>query len=660
MAPSNQKPIIGTGMFIKILKSLFLPMLYLICIESHSQSKPEEEYNWYKSKYPDEAAVYVSKNETVTYTIENDSVKTTVVVYEELLHLGENTVRYAGDKIYSSGFYQISDIEAYTLVPGKRKYDRVDVAEFKESFDRDSYVFYDDNKEISFTYPAVQKGVKTVLTYKKTIKDPRMMGMFFFNTYIPVHEAQYIVKYDPKVTIKPQYFNTDKIKIETTEKKLESGLNQSTFKASSIDKIKFDRDCPSYNYLAATVYCPVYSFKKNDNTETMLLSSPAKLHEWYRTFLEKILDSSEEVKDLVATIIDDEDEPLEKVRKIYYWVQANIKYIAFEDGMRGLIPHSGEYVINKRYGDCKDMASTIVSMLREAGIDAHYTWIGSRDLPYKYSETPSPITDNHMIATFILDGKTYFLDATGQYTPIDLPTSMIQGKECLISLGPNEFKIEVVPVIPKETNVMADSVKLTLDNGTLVGTGHVSLSGYAKVFNTYKLIKSNQKTVDNYVERLLGKGSNKFEIGDFTVSNVNDLSKPINMEYSFDISDYYREVGDNIYINLILDKTMTDALLENRTVAIENDYKYINRNVSQLTIPEGYEVRSLPENEQKENENFGYLIKYEVSGNEIIATKEFYIDYLLMQPDQFDSWNQIISEYAKACRKALILSKKPN
>ncbi|MFT6865626.1 MAG: hypothetical protein ACJA08_000449 [Cyclobacteriaceae bacterium] len=648
------------GISIECIKRYLFIALVFGEVNVSAQLNPEEEFRSFKSTYPDEAAVYVIKKETVTYSIENDSVKTTVVVYEELLHLGENTVRYAGDKIYSSGFYQISDIEAYTLVPGKRKYERIDVTEFKESFDRDSYVFYDDSKEISFTYPGVQKGVKTILTYKKTIKDPRMMGMFFFNTYIPVHEASYLVKYDPEIKIVPQYFNMENVKIETKEKKLDDGSHTFTFKASSIDKIKFDMDCPSYNYLAATVYCPVFSFKKSDGSETLLLSTPAQLHQWYRTFLDKVQAPSDEVKELVTTIINPDDTDLEKVRKIYYWVQANIKYIAFEDGMRGLIPHPGEYVISKRYGDCKDMASSIVSMLREIGIDAHYTWIGSRDLPYKYSETPSPITDNHMIATFILDGKTYFLDATGQYTPLDYPTSMIQGKECLISLGPDDFKIETVPVIPKEMNLMSDSVKLTLDDGTINGTGHVTLTGYAKVFNTYKLIKSSQKNVDNYVERLLGKGSNKFEIGDFTVYNVDDLSKPINLDYSFYISDYYRKVGDDIYINLILDKTMTDALLENRTVPIENDYKYINRNVSQLSIPEGYTVSSLPANEQKENENFGYNIQYEVSETEVIAIKEFYVDYLLMQPDQFDSWNAIIADYAKACRKALIISKKPN
>lgn len=660
MGQLNLRYSTGMDTYIKrSIKVLSTGLCALLINCASGQMKPDEEFKMYKAQYPEEEAVFVKKSEVVDYSIVGDSIKTIIQVYEELLILGEGTSLFAEDKIYSSSFSQTSNIEAYTLLPGKRKYERIDVEEFKESFGQDSYVFYDDSKEISFTYPALQRGAKLVLKYQKTIKDPRLIGMFFFDTYLPVIEASYTLKYDQAIILDPQFFNTENVNIETKELRSETDKWINTYKAKDSKKIKFDYSSPSYNYLAATTYCPISEYKTSNGAQRKVLDSD-KLHEWYRTFIAKVQGKNEEVKELVNSIIEPDDDVLEKVRKIYYWVQSNIKYIAFEDGMRGLIPHSGDYVISKRYGDCKDMASSIVSMLREANIDAHYTWIGSRDLPYKYSTTPSPVTDNHMIATFIHEGKTYFLDATGQYTPIDYPTSMIQGKECLISLGEEDYIIEEVPVMPKEMSVMSDSVNISIENETIKGTGHVYLTGYAKVFNTYKLIKSNPKSVEKYVERLLGKGSNKFEITDFEVSNVDNLSKPINMTYDFVIPDYYKQIGDNIYINLVLDKSMTDAILEDRTVAIENEYKYINRNVTRLNIPDGYEITTLPRDLEGTSDHFGYHISYDLQEDEIIVTKEYYVDYLLMQPDQFESWNEIISEYTKACRKALVLSKKPN
>ena len=641
------------------LRSIFLAIMLLASMITYAALGPNEEFAYYKSKYPEEAAIYLSKKEEVKYSIINDSLITTITVYEEILHLGDNTKRFASETIYSSTFNEVSNIEAYTLVPGKRKYQKIEVTEFKESFDDDSNVFYDDSKTTSFNFPAIQKGAKTILTYTKTLRNPRLMNLFFIDTYIPVHEASYVVEYDNNITINPFLFNTEKNEIKTENKVISENRSAIRYTSSNIDKIRFENDCPSYNYMATKIYSPVASYIKSNGEKVQLISTTENLHTWYRTFLKDLLGRDDEVKELAESIINPGDPVMEKVEKIYYWVQANIKYIAFEDGMRGFIPHQGNYVINKRYGDCKDMTSAIVSMLREVDIDARYTWVGSRDLPFKYSETPSPITDNHMIATFEHEGETYYLDATGQYTPLDLPTSMIQGKECLISKNEHEFIIKEIPVINKEKNIMTDSISINIDpDGLIHGNGHVTLTGYAKVFNAYKLIKSNQKSIDDYVHRLLLKGSNKFHLDTFMIANTLDLNKPTTINYEFKVNDYYSQVGDDIYINPVLNKTMTDALIENRTVPLSNDYKYINRNIVMLNIPEGYELVTLPDNINNPGTNFGFSITYTTKGAQVLITKEFYLDYLLMKPDEFDSWNLIIDDYAKACRTALILRKK--
>ena len=620
-------------------------------------SKPEDEFTSYLNKYPNEAAIYTLRRQDVSYALVNDSVITTIRIYDEMLHLSENTVRYAGEKVFSSSFLEITDLKAYTLVPQKKKYDRVDVVDFKKSYDTKSDVFYDDTREITFTFPSVQKGVKTVVEYTKTLKDPRMIGLFYFNTYLPVDKAEYSVVYDQRMDIRPQYNNTGNMMIAEKKSPFSQGQMRITFSAENIEKIKFESKCPSYAYLATSVYCPITHFTDSKNQKHNVISTPEALHRWYRTFVKDLLAHNEQVESFVRTIVNDDDTELEKVKKIYAWVQANIKYIAFEDGMRGLVPHPGNYVINKRYGDCKDMTSVTVSMLREVGIEAHYSWIGTRDLPYLYSDVASPITDNHMIATFKLDGETYFLDATGQYLPLGLPSSMIQGKECLISINENEYVLETVPIVPKEVNVMSDTIFASIENGVVSGSGKVDLTGYARYFNAFKLIKSNKKSVDDYLKRLLSKGSNKFMLKNYEINHLDDVYTPITINYDFAIPDYYREIGDKIYINLMLDKTMTDALLENRKVPIENDYKYVNRSVTKFSLPAGYLAGDLPEDIQKSTDEFGFSIHYESSGNAIFVTREFYVDYLVMHPKSFDSWNGIINEYANACRKAIILSK---
>jgi hypothetical protein len=636
--------------------SLLLSLGCLISVQAQFKT-PENELLYYKSKYPDYPLFFKQKSEKLELSLVGDSIVARASVLEEILHMSDNTNRYASQKLYSSSFHLLSDIDAYTLVPGKRKYQTYQVADIQESTGKESFVFYDDSKEYNFTFPSIQKGAKTILTYKEAYPDPRMMGMFFFTSYLPIELARYEVVFDPAIQMNYEFFNEEITPIVFKEDVLEDGRIRWTFEVKEVDKIKFADNAPSFNYLSASVYCFVASYTKADGTTVNLLSSTESLHDWYRTFVEGILEDDNSVKELAISLVDEADSDLEKVEKIYNWVQANIKYIAFEDGMRGLIPHPGAYVLEKRYGDCKDMASIIISLLRSVGIEAYYSWIGTRDIPYDYSEIPSPMVDNHMIATFYHDEQVYFLDATGQYSPIGLPTSMIQGKECLISKGQKDFEIVKVPVIPKEMNVMRDSVYLTLDKGNLKGEGYVSLTGYAKVFNTYKLVKSNQKSVDDYIERLLTKGSNKFEIGDYAVTNVDNLNDPINVKYDFELPGYYSVVGDQIYINPILDKSYVDVLIENRSVPIENEYKYINQNISVMDIPEGYELENLPNNQSVDTDFFGFNITYELSNGQLIASKEFYLNYLLLSPEDFEEWNDVIKKYSKACRQAIVLTK---
>ena len=126
---------------------------------------------------------------------------------------------------------------------------------------------------------------------------------------------------------------------------------------------------------------------------------------------------------------------------IFNWVQDNIRYIAFEDGLGGFIPRDAASVCNKRYGDCKDMANLLFEMLNHAGIEAYRAWIGTRNRPYKYKEVPTPMVDNHMITAVIIDGETIFLDATDSYVPFGLPSAFTQTKEALLGIDENSYNI---------------------------------------------------------------------------------------------------------------------------------------------------------------------------------------------------------------------------
>jgi len=234
---------------------------------------------------------------------------------------------------------------------------------------------------------------------------------------------------------------------------------------------------------------------------------------------------------------------------------------------------------------------------------------------------------------------------------------MIQGKQAFIALK-DTFKIAEVPVVLKEENLLLDSVQIKIEDGELIGSGILTLSGLVKSVKTYRIIQKTDNGEENYVKKLLTKGSNKFILHDYDVQNLNDLDKPIIIPYDFSIDDYIKTIKDKIYVDLMLEKSLITDFIENRITPRENDYKYVNAFVASLTIPKDYAVDFIPEDIEYTNGLFGFSINYKLNGNIISATKTFYLDHLILKPSAFDTWNEGIKHYSSSLRGTVVLSKK--
>ena len=648
------------GQFInKILHQTCRIFIVFICLFHYGLNGQDlkEQVNKLKSLYPNEQAVYNKLALEIEISLENGKPVVKANEYEEIIHLGSYSNQYTSNKIYTNSFEEIDDIEAYTEIPYKNRSKKIKVDNFKESFNENSTVFYDDTKVLNFIFPAIQPGSRTVLEYSRIFNEPRFAPGFYFQSHLPNIEATYSVLVDKEITIDFDLRNSENHDIKISKEESRNKIKY-TYTVKNIDKYKREDNTPNIRYYIPHINSRISTYRNNEKEIVSLLSGPEDLHNWYREFIDGLKENySEEVDKITQSIIKDIESEKEQVKAIFYWVQQNIKYIAFEDGMRGFIPHNGAYVCSKRYGDCKDMASLLVNMLHHADIEAYFTWVGTRDIPYGYTEFATPMVDNHMIATYIHEGKYYYLDATAQFSPFDLPSSMIQGKEVLISFGDN-YEIQTVPEIDDQVNAITDSMDISLKDGELIGSGNLNLYGYTRVFNNYNLNVSSEKEREDYLKRFLSKGSNKFQLIDYQINQLEDLDLPILIDYTFSIQSYYQQIGDEIYINLNLDKPYNNDIIDKeRKLPLENDYKYSNRNHYQFSIPEGYKIEYIPENQSFENDLIGFSIKYTLEEDEIILTTEYKINYLLMKAENFDNWNNAINQLSKAFSEIIILKK---
>lgn len=637
-----------------------LLFLLALCFSQSAFSQKEDIFLVYKQKYPDEPAVFVSRQETMNLSVVNDSLKVYSDVSEEMIHLREQTESLGKKRVYGSHFSRVENIRARTLLWDKSRYRQMEVSEFKRNSDQGEGIFYDDSYYYSVNFPSVGLRNRTQLEYREVVKEPRFISGFVFNSYLPVGTATYTVKAAKGINIRYEVVNDPEnaVRFRRTEK---GGLVTYEWTASDLSPYRNEERAPAIRYTAPHVICYVESFTSSKG-KVSVLGSVDDLYRWYYTFIKDInRETSEDLRTIVSGLKTGSRDELDFVRKVFYWVQDNIQYIAFEQGMRGFIPHAGSYTCEKRYGDCKDMANLIVNMLALGNVKAYHTWIGTRDLPYRYSQVPTPLVDNHMIAAYIgADGKFYFLDATSDHTPFGFPSSMIQGKEALVSISEKEYRIVEVPSIGKEKNIMTDSLSLTLEGTSLKGEGVGALWGYPKVFAGYRMDRAEKDDVTKYVTKLLGKGSNKFYLDDYQVFNAENRDVPTRIKYSFRIADYHVKTGDEIFVNLNLSKEFYNEVInaETRKNPFENDYRYIRHERIEFHIPAGFVVEYIPEPFSRAEKQFGCTINYSIKGNTVIYEKQFYLDYLLLERSSFDEWNDAIKAISDAYKESIIIGKK--
>ena len=610
------------------------------------------------AKYPNDYAVIQNISESITISLKDGQPYAESKTIQDMLILDDKANgAYNRQYLYNNSYDQLLEFEAYTKVPDGRKYNKLKVTDVKTESARGRSVFYDDTKQTGFDFPSLVKGAIAHMEYSEAYKDVHFLTPFYCESYIPIVSATYTVTLPSDMQLKYTIQNDPykKIRIEESNK---GRQHVYTFTSNNVEPTARFSNAPSASYYEPHIIIQLVSYK-NDNGQTVnFLGNVNDLYRWDYGFISNINTDAKELKKLSDSITAGVKTDKEKAQKIYEWVQSSIKYIAFEDGLEGFVPRQAKIICDRRYGDCKDMASILTALLRAADLKAYFTWIGTRDIPYDYTDVSLPITDNHMIAALNLNNEWIFLDGTDPNCIFGLPSAFIQGKQALISISPDEYKIIRVPEVDVNKSTVVDSTYITLTGSGIKGFSSVYYNGYfgTDVYN--KLMFSDAKETKDYVKYRMGKASNKFILGNYNISKLSNTDKEVNIHADFEVPDYSKKVADELYINLNLEKFFTDNNIidtAKRKIPIENDYKYLIRQYTVLEVPESYNVSYIPKDFSLENPAFSFAIKYSTHGNKIIAMQEFKNNYLLMQPKDFPDWNNAIKKINNQYKEQVVL-----
>ena len=632
-------------------KILLLFFIVLFAFMGNAQNSLEE----YKKQFPDFNELVLNDIQSYEFSIESDKIKVIQNNHYESLILNENGILNNKESFSYSELVKLQSYDAFTLINDNGKEKRIKVTQTNEIQSTQSAVFYDDVKQRQLIFPNLEAGARKVYNYQTQIEDPFLLHKFIFGGGLPIKNSTLEIKTEKNINIGFKIFNDDSnlIEFSKTEKK---GKWIYKWTLKEVKPVKLEGNSPGFLYIVPHINIYIKDYKLN-NQKVTVLGDINNLFDYYKGFT-KNLNQTEDpaLKAITLKITENLTNDDDKVKSIFYWVKDNIKYIAFEYGYEGFIPREASLICERKFGDCKDMASIITAMAKYANVkNVFISWIGTRDIPYSYNELPTPAVDNHMIALYKKGEEYIFLDATDKETLYGIPTGFIQGKEALYGDG-DSYKIISVPIVPAEKNEIKEQVKISIEKDKLVGSGKIEFNGYNRSRILSRLGDSTNKIKFEMIKSLVLKGNNKFNLKEYTEENIKDRDKPYQIDYNFDLGNYIIRVDKDIYINLFLDKPLEKVIIEkDRSSQFEFEHlNYINSQY-ELEIPKNCTVKYLPKNFSLDNNYINADFVYEIKNNKIFLTLQLKQKKLMLDKADFELWNKTIKDLKNNYSDTLIL-----
>jgi hypothetical protein len=635
----------------------FVFLIFMKSLISYGQ--PSADLAHYQAKYPQNNIIIESQKFDVNVEIIKNQPKISFNSYSCAFVLADNSNLFSNSKEYFSKKYVIEKLEAYTLVPVNDKYRKIPVTDFIKTSEIQNGLFYDDQYAYTYSFPSVTKGVRLIEHSEAWTNDPFIPVSFFFGENKPIEDVSFTLTFPKTVDIKYYVFgkDTSNIKLTVTQK---GDRNIYQWKATKNKIYISDEHSASFEYYIPHVIVQISGYWAEGKYNRVL----GNMDDFYAYCYSKIRNlnqqQSDEIKFISDSVSQNQLTDREKVRSIFKWVQKNIKYIAIEDGDNGVVPREASLVLHKRYGDCKDKTSLLNAMIRSQGINVGFAWLGSRDIPYKYTDIPSAIVDNHMVAVWWDENnKPVILDGTTENHHMEDIPAFIQGKQCLISKGPVDYELYDIPIAIPEQNAIIDSVFIKVNGNNISGTGLTEFNGEPKATMISRFESADTSKYDGIVTSSMPKASNKFIVSDVNISDLKNPDQPFTVNYSFTIPDYVTGGKDNNYINLNVDRYLQDIIIQqDRTIPFETDYTRIHTFVCLFKIPDDFQVNNLPEPISYENPKFGFHQQYNRINDEIILTNTITINFLIIDGDDIKQLREMLLLLNRSYLKSIILNKK--
>lgn len=363
------------------------------------------------------------------------------------------------------------------------------------------------------------------------------------------------------------------------------------------------------------------------------------------------LNKSPFFNDDLNNVLEGVDDNLQKVLLVENFVKSRVKW----NGNYGIYAQKG---IRAAYrdgeGNDADINLLVVAILKSLGLDANPVLISTRNNGVPLFPTRQGF--NYVICMVENEDGYLLIDATEPYSTNNiLPERVRNWQGRLVKDGGVSRWVDIASGEKSKKSTM---LNVKIDNDLML-TGKVRENHTSNFALKYRDRYTNLSTDDHIKSLESNKGD--LIITDLDYQNDKDLSQPVKVAYSYELSDGIDEVGDKLYFSPLLFLAIKENpfKLEERLYPIDFVSPYQSLSLVNILLPEGYKVESLPQSEALEfgsgDVKFSYIFKE--NGKYLSLKVDFEISNPIIAPTDYKNFKEFYSKIVEKHGEQIVLTK---
>ena len=402
---------------------------------------------------------------------------------------------------------------------------------------------------------------------------------------------------------------------------------------------------------------------------------------WYADLAQDRYTTDANVEELAQQLAQDATSKLDKAHRLYNFVASQIRYVSIQLGQGAYQPTPADQVLKKRYGDCKDKSTLLISLLSQVGISAYPALLSPSpyeavdlDLPsvgqFSHLIVAVPRTEVQQLKGQKMESRYLWLDPTASSCQFGVLPASNQGRTALV-VKDEQANFARLPVSPPETNHLSirTDLRIQSDGST---HGQISILPTGQYDLDYRLAYRDipLSALKSTFEAELSRNFSGLVADRHQISDLRDLDQNIEIHLDFRAGQLTSQIDGQhllLHYNGADFEDYTDIFIsEEREYPLDLSHPILVEKSTVFYLPSGWRPLDLPHDQKRHSEKF--VLQHQFAELTVIRTYiETQIEVILtlrvdnpvITPEIYVTAKSFFQKLVEQDRHTMILKKSP-